>query len=200
RVCLGLSELIRQRFPQDTLEFVSFYSLAERVPEQDVPLIMPKPVSIRDYQVRIRVPLEQADPSTLPLHFTNLHLGLREARRILRRSGAANKQVFIITDGQPTAHVETTPESGEEMLYLLYPPDERTASETLKEAMMCAKSGIRFASFALIEDYWGMDWVDFIERMTRLTKGTAFYCASDDLSSTVVESYLTGKKSKSFIA
>lgn len=199
RVCLGLSELIRQRFPQDTLEFVSFYSLADRVPEKDVPLIMPKPVSIRDHQVRIGVPLEQADPATLPLHFTNLHLGLREARRLLRRSGAANKQVFIITDGQPTAHVEQSPETGEEMLYLLYPPDERTAIATLTEAAMCAKAGIHFASFALIEDYWGMDWVDFIERLTRLTRGTAFYCASDDLSSTVVESYLTGKKQKTFI-
>ncbi|MGB0767977.1 MAG: VWA domain-containing protein [Phycisphaeraceae bacterium] len=200
RVCLGLSELIRQRFPQDTLDFVSFYSLAERVQEKDVPLIMPKPVSLRDPQVRLRVPLAQADPSTLPLHFTNLHLGLREARRILRRSGAANKQIFVITDGQPTAHVEPSPETGEDMLYLLYPPSERTANETLKEAMLCAKSGIRFASFALIEDYWGMDWVDFIERMTRLTRGVAYYCASNDLSSTVIESYLTGKKSKSFIA
>lgn len=200
RVCLGLSELIRQRFPQDTIEYVSFYSLAERVAERDMPLIMPKPVSIRDSQVRIRVPLEQADPKTLPLHFTNLHLGLREARKILRRSGAANKQVFIITDGQPTAHVEASQETGEEMLYLLYPPDERTSTETLKEAAMCAKSGIRFASFALIEDYWGMEWVDFIERLTRMTRGTAFYCASDDLSSTVVESYLSGKKSKSFIS
>ncbi|MEO0477485.1 MAG: VWA domain-containing protein [Planctomycetota bacterium] len=85
RVCLGLSELIRQRFPQDTLEFVSFYSLAERVPEKDVPLIMPKPVTIRDWEVRIRVPLDQADPRKIPLHFTNLHLGLRKARQILRR-------------------------------------------------------------------------------------------------------------------
>ncbi len=200
RVCLGLSELIRQRFPMDTLDFVSFYSLAERVAERDVPLIMPKPVSIRDYQVRIRVPLSQADPSTLPLHFTNLQLGLREARRILRRSGAANKQVFIITDGQPTAHVEPSSDTGEEMLYLLYPPSERTATETLKEAMLCVKSGIRFASFALIEDYWGMEWVDFIERLTRLTRGVAYYCASDDLSSTVIESYLSGKKQKSFIS
>lgn len=200
RVCLGMSELIRQRFPQDSLDFVSFYSLADRVSERDVPLIMPKPVSIRDYEVRIRVPLDQADPKTLPLHFTNLHLGLREARRILRRSGAANKQVFIITDGQPTAHIEPSPETGEEMLYLLYPPDERTAEATLKEAMLCSQSGIRFASFALIEDYWGMDWVDFIERLTRLTRGTAFYCASDDLSSTVIESYLSGKKRKSFIS
>ena len=107
---------------------------------------------------------------------------------------------IIITDGQPTAHVEPSAETGEQMLYLLYPPDERTSTETLKEAMLCAKSGIRFSSFALIEDYWGMEGVDFIERLTRLTRGTAFYCASDDLSSTVVESYLSGKKSKSFIS
>jgi len=199
RVCLGMSELIRQRFPQDTLEFVSFYSLAERVAEKDVPLIMPKPVSIYDSRVRIRVPLDQADPRKLPLHFTNLQLGLREARRILRRSGAANKQVFVITDGQPTAHIEPSPETGQDMLYLLYPPDERTATATLKEAMLCAKAGIRFSSFALIEDYWGMDWVDFIERLTRLTRGVAYYCASSDLSSTVIESYLTGRKHKSFI-
>ena len=86
------------------------------------------------------------------------------------------------------------------MLYLLYPPDERTATATLKEAVLCAKAGIRFASFALIEDYWGMEWVDFIERLTRLTRGVAYYCASDDLSSTVVESYLTGKKQKTFIS
>lgn len=200
RVSLGMAELIRQKFPMDTLDFVSFYSLADRIPEKDVPLIMPKPVSLRDPQVRIRVPLDQADPSRLPLHFTNLHMGLREARRILRKSGAANKQIFIITDGQPTAHIEASAETGEDMLYLMYPPDERTADATLKEAMLCAQAGIRFASFALIEDYWGMDWVDFIERLTRLTRGVAYYCASDDLSSTVIESYLTGKKEKSFIS
>ncbi|MEM9019454.1 MAG: VWA domain-containing protein [Planctomycetota bacterium] len=199
RVCLGMSELIRQKFPQDTLDFVSFYSLADEVPERDVPLIMPKPVTIRDWEVRIRVPLDQADPRKIPLHFTNLHLGLRKARQILRRRGAANKQVFIITDGQPTAHIESSPESGEEMLYLLYPPSERTSTATLKEAMLCAQQGIRFASFALIEDYWGMEWVDFIEKLTRLTRGIAYYCASDDLSSTVIESYLTGKKNKAFI-
>lgn len=199
RVSLGMSELIRQKFPQDTLDFVTFYSLADQIAEKDVPLIMPKPVTIRDYEVRIRTPLDQADPGKLPLHFTNLHLGLRKARQILRRRGAANKQIFIITDGQPTAHIEQSPESGEEMLYLLYPPSERTSTATLKEAMLCARQGIRFASFALIEDYWGMEWVDFIEKLTRLTRGMAYYCASDDLSSTVVESYLTGKKNKTFI-
>ena len=38
---------------------------------------------------------------------------------------------------------------------------------------MCAKEDVRIATFALIEDYWGMDWVGFVEQMTRLTRGTA---------------------------
>ena len=54
--------------------------------------------------------------------------------------------------------------------------------------------------FALIEDYFGMEWVEFIDQMTRLCKGVAFYCASGDLASCVMESYLSGKKKKTYIA
>lgn len=201
RVALGMAELINQRFPQDSLDYVGFYSLAERIEPRQLPLVMPKPVSIHDYQVRIRVPLTQAreQQERLPLHFTNLQLGLRQARQILARKGAANKQIFIITDGQPTAHVQRNDATGQEMLYLLYPPHPDTADITLKEAIRCQQAGIRIASFALIEDYWGMDWVGFIDKLTRLTRGTAYYCTSEDLSSTVLESYVSGKKRKSFI-
>ncbi len=200
RVALGMQALINARFPQDTIDYVGFYSLAEPLRERDVPLVMPKPVSIYDYRVRIRVPLAQAhaQKERLPLHFTNLHMGLRTARQILSRRGAANKQIFVVTDGQPTAHIEPGP-TGEDMLYLLYPPDERTADVTLQEALRCQQQGIRIATFALIEDYYGMDWVGFVDRLTRLTRGVAYYCTSEDLSSTVIESYLSGKKKKSFI-
>ena len=206
RIAMGMQEMIRSRFPQDTLEYVGFYSLADKMTEQEVPLVMPKPVSIRDYEVKIRVPLEQAraNQEGMPLHFTNLQLGLRTARQMLAKSGAANKQIFVITDGQPTAHVapvESGAEGscGEEMLYLLYPPTEETRDITLREAMRCQQQGIRIATFAMIEDYWGMDWVGFVDQMTRLTRGMAYYCTSEDLSSTVMESYLTGKKVKSFL-
>ncbi|MEX0885600.1 MAG: hypothetical protein WD009_04090 [Phycisphaeraceae bacterium] len=203
RVALGMAELVQQRFPQDTIDFVGFFTLAERILERDMPLVMPKPISLRDYQVRLRVPLAQAQQNQdqIPLHFTNLQLGLRLARQMLARRGAANKQIFIITDGQPTAHAEpnmAAPTEGE-MLYLLYPPNERTATATLKEALQCQQQGIRIATFALIEDYWGMDWVGFVDRMTRLTRGMAYYCTSEDLSSTIIESYLAGKKKKSVI-
>ncbi len=148
---------------------MGFYTLAERLREQDLPLVMPKPISVRDFEVRIRMPLEQAQqqPENVPLHFTNLQLGLRQARQMLNRRGAANKQIFIITDGQPTAHVEPNASgAGDEMLYLLYPPTDHTSTITLKEALRCQQQGIRIATFALIEDYWGMDWVNFVERIT----------------------------------
>ena len=202
RVALGMAALIRSKFPQDTIDFAGFYSLAARIAERELPLVMPKPISTYDSQVRFRVPLDQAqaNPQIVPQHFTNLHLGLRMARQILTKRPAMNRQIFIITDGQPTAHVEPNPNvPGGEMLYLLYPPSERTTNITLQEAVRCQQQGIRIATFALIEDYWGMDWVGFIDQLTRLTKGVAFYCSSSDLGSTVVESYLNGKKRKSFV-
>lgn len=199
RVALGMSSLVRTRFAQDTIDFVGFHSLAERIDERDLPLIMPKPVTIHDHSVRLRTPLPQAqqDPSIIPNHFTNLHMGLRLARQILSKRGAANRQIFIITDGQPTAHVEAG--EGGDMLYLLYPPTERTADATLQEALRCRQMGIRFATFALIEDYWAMDWVSFVEHLTRLTRGIAYYGTSEEMTSTVIESYLSGRKQKSFI-
>lgn len=200
RVALGMASLLRNRFPQDTIDFIGFYSTAATISERELPLVMPKPVTIHDYEVRLRVPLEQAmnRPKGVPQHFTNLQLGLRAARQTLARRGAANKQIFVITDGQPTAHVEPNNEAGGEMLYLLYPPTERTATITLKESLRCQQEGIRIATFALIEDYW--DWVGFVDQLTRLTRGVAFYCTSEDLSSTVVESYLSGKRRKSFVS
>ncbi|MCE9590384.1 MAG: VWA domain-containing protein [Planctomycetes bacterium] len=199
RVAMGLAAMVRGKFPLDTLDYAGFYSLACTIPERELPLAMPKPVSMYDSSVRLRVPLEQAEanPAMIPQHFTNLHLGLRLARQTLARRGAANKQIFVITDGQPTAHVETS-HAGVEMLHLLYPPSERTSSITLQEALRCHQMGIRIATFALIEDYWGMDWVGFVDQMTRLTRGVAYYCASENLGSTVVESYLNGKRRKSF--
>lgn len=200
RVALGMASMIRQRFPMDTVDYAGFYSMATPLKESDLPLLMPKPISTHDHNVRVRAPLSQAmaDDSMVPQHFTNLQMGLRVARQMLARRGAANKQIFIITDGQPTAHLEPSASGdGQQMLYLLYPPSPRTAELTLKEALTCQQQGIRIASFALVEDYWGMEWVNFIEQMTRLTRGIAYYCSSDDLSSTIIESYLAGKKRKS---
>lgn len=189
---MAMHALIKQRFPRDSIDIVGFYSSAAAIPEEKLPLVMPKQVSMYDPQIRLRVPLSKADSA--PQHFTNLHLGLIHARRILRRRGGHNRQIFIITDGEPTAHVQG------EYLYLLYPPDTQTAAATLKEAYAAAGEGIRIATFALIDDYFAMDWVGFVDRLTKLTKGVAFYCHGGDLASCVMESYLSGRRQKAFLA
>jgi uncharacterized protein with von Willebrand factor type A (vWA) domain len=192
KVAMAMQALVRSKFPQDSIDFVGFYSGATKIPEAMLPLSMPKPVTIYDYQVRLKVPLNQLEKA--PQHFTNLHMGLQLARRILRKRTSENKQLFIITDGQPTAHVE-----GDNVL-LLYPPDPRSTVATLKEAVLAVREGCRISTFALIEDYWGMDWVGFVDQLTKLTKGVAFYTSSGELASCIMESYLSGRKKKAYIA
>ena len=192
KVAMAMQALVRSRFPQDSIDFVGFYSGAARIPEVALPLAMPKPVTIYDYQVRLRVPIDQLEKA--PQHFTNLHMGLQMARRILRRRQSENKQIFIVTDGQPTAHVDG------DFVYLLYPPDKRSTVATLKEAVLAVREGCRISTFALIEDYWGMDWVGFVDQLTKLTKGVAFYTSSGELASCIMESYLSGRKKKAYIA
>ncbi|HYO10139.1 MAG TPA: VWA domain-containing protein [Tepidisphaeraceae bacterium] len=192
KVAMAMQSLVRTRFPQDSIDFVGFYSGATKIPEAALPLTMPKPVTIYDYQVRLKVPLDKIDRA--PQHFTNLHMGLQLARRILRKRQSENKQLFIITDGQPTAHVEGN------FVHLLYPPDPRSTVATLKEAVLAVREGCRVSTFALIEDYWGMDWVGFVDQLTKLTKGVAFYTSSGELANCVMESYLSGRKKKAHIA
>ena len=191
QVALAMQALVRTKFPQDTIDFVGFYSGAAKISESQLPLAMPKQVTVFDYQVKMRVKLDQIDQA--PQHFTNLHIGLQLARRILHKRASENRQIFIITDGQPTAHVEG------DYVHLLYPPDQKSTLATLNEAVLAVRDGCRFSTFALIEDYWGMDWVDFVDQLTRLTKGVAFYTNSGDLASCIMESYLSGRRKKTHI-
>jgi len=192
RCAMAVYALIRQRFTLDSVDVIGFASGAEVIPEHRLPLVMPKQISMYDPEIDIRLPIEKLDRG--PQHFTNLQMGLRLARQILARRGGINKQVFIITDGQPTAHLEG------DYVHLIYPPTEATAMATLSEALMLAKTGVRFATFALIEDYFYMDWVGFVDHLTKLTKGVAFYCTSENLTNCVMESYLSGRKTKTFLA
>ena len=71
---------------------------------------------------------------------------------------------------------------------------------TLSEALRTRQQGVRVATFALIDDYWGMDWLGFVDQLTRITRGVAFYCDSGDLARCVMESYLSGRRRKAYIA
>lgn len=189
KVALALQGLVRGRYQGDWLQTVGFYTYATPLNERQLLSAAPKPVSIYDSRVRLRIPLDNP-PGFVPEHFTNIHAGLQFARRLLRRQPAANRQIICITDGEPTAHVE-----GRDVV-LIYPPAEKTATITLAEAKRCAAEGIHLSSFALIEDYFYLGLVNFVERMAAVSGGIAAYCNADDLGNLVIESFTKGRKRK----
>jgi len=189
KVALALQAMVRAQYAQDTLQMVGFYTYANVMTERQLLNSAPKPVSIYDSRVHLRFDLDNP-PKRVPQHFTNIHAGLRLARSLLARQGAQNKQIIVITDGEPTAHIE-----GRDMV-LIYPPAEKTAAHTLNEVRRCATAGIRVSSFALIEDYFYLGLVNFVEQMARVSQGVAAYCSADDLGKYVFDSFVGGRRTR----
>jgi uncharacterized protein with von Willebrand factor type A (vWA) domain len=189
KVALALQAMVRAQYAGDTLQMVGFYTYANVMNERQLLNSAPKPVSIYDSRVHVRFSLDDP-PRRVPQHFTNIHAGLRLARSILARSAAQNKQIIVITDGEPTAHIE-----GREVV-LIYPPAEKTATHTLAEVKRCASAGIRVSSFALVEDYFYLGLVNFVEEMARVSQGVAAYCGADDLGKYVFDSFVGGRRSR----
>jgi len=189
RVAMALQALVRSRYQSDFLQVVGFYTYATPLSERELLYSAPKPVSLYDSRVHLRIPLDHP-PAFVPEHFTNIHAGLQFARRILRRQTAQNRQIILITDGEPTAHVENRD------ILLIYPPAERTAQVTLTEAQRCANEGIQISSFALIEDYFYLGLVNFVEQLAMVTKGTSVTCNAEDMGNMIVQSFINGRRKK----
>jgi uncharacterized protein with von Willebrand factor type A (vWA) domain len=189
KVALALLAMVRARYPQDSLQMIGFYTYASLMNERQLLNSAPKPVSMFDSRIHLRFDLDHPT-SRVPQHFTNMHAGLRLARSVLTREPAVNKQIIIITDGEPTAHLE-----GREVV-LIYPPAEKTAAHTLAEVRHCANAGIRVSSFALIEDYFYLGLVNFVEEMARVSRGVAAYCSTDDVGNLVFQSFVGGRRTQ----
>jgi Ca-activated chloride channel family protein len=187
KVAMALQSLVRGKYQGDFLQVVGFYTYATPLSERELLYSAPKPVSIYDPRVRLRISLDNP-PQFVPEHFTNIQAGLQFARRILKRQPAQNKQIVTITDGEPTAHIE-----GREIV-LIYPPAEKTARLTLGEVKRCANEGIHLSSFALIEDYFYLGLMNFVEQMAQVSGGVAAYCNADDLGNMVIDSFTSGRK------
>jgi uncharacterized protein with von Willebrand factor type A (vWA) domain len=191
KVAIALQAMVRAQYPQDSIEMIGFYTFASPLTERQLLNSAPKPVSMFDSRIHLRFDLDHP-AGRVPQHFTNIHAGLRLARNRLSRQAAGNKQIIIITDGEPTAHIE-----GREIV-LIYPPAEKTAAHTLNEVKHCANAGIRVSSFALIEDYFYLGLVNFVQEMARVSGGVAAYCSVDDLGKFVFESFLGGRHTRRY--
>lgn len=187
KVAMALQALVRGRYRGDFLQVVGFYTYAAPLSERELLYSAPKPVSIYDPRVRMKISLDNP-PGFVPKHFTNIHAGLQFARRVLSKQPAQNKQIITITDGEPTAHIE-----GRDIM-LIYPPCEKTAKVTLSEVKRCADEGIHMSSFALIDDYFYLELVNFVEQMAHISGGVAAYCNARDLGNLVIDSFIGGRR------
>ncbi|MFN0051631.1 MAG: VWA domain-containing protein [Planctomycetales bacterium] len=192
KVALSLQALVRGKYQGDFLQIVGFYTYATPLSQRQLLYSAPKPVSIFDSRVHLRISLDNP-PGFVPEHFTNIHAGLQFARRALRRQPAANKQIITITDGEPTAHVE-----GRDVV-LIYPPSQKTAKITLAEVKRCSNEGIHLSSFALIEDYFYLGLVNFVEQMAAVSGGISAYCNAGDLGNMVIDSFTNGRRKRRMI-
>ncbi len=163
KVALALNALIRGQFPRDSLYIVGFSLYAREFSAAQLPHLAPGEWSVG----------------------TNMHAGFQLARQLLARHKGGNRQVIMITDGEPTAHMEGTEPD------FAYPPTRRTIQETLKEVQRCTRDGITINTFMLEQSH---ALTAFVEQMTRINRGRAFFATSDRLGEYVLVDFVRAKR------
>ena len=190
RMALALEGLIRSEYPGDFLQLIEMFTFARPTPPGKIIELMPKPVTIFDPFVRLKVDMSRDDVSehAIPPHFTNIQRALQLARQFLVTQDTPNKQVILITDGLPTAHFQGS------WLYMLYPADPLTEAATLREGMQCAREGITINIFLVPSWSQSEDDIRFAYRLAESTKGRVFFTAGRDLDRYVVWDYVKRKR------
>ncbi len=162
KVAMALHHLISSQFPRDYLGVVGFGEIARELKPESIPEVS------WDFA-----------------YGTNMHHAFTLARKMLSRQ-TGTKQIIMITDGEPTAHI--TP-SGE--IFFNYPPVHETVEATLREVMRCTKEQIRINTFMLDADN-GLR--RFVEQLTKINKGKAFFTTPDNLGDYVLVDFLDHKR------
>ncbi|MCA9259712.1 MAG: hypothetical protein KDA61_10955 [Planctomycetales bacterium] len=190
RMALALQGLITSEYPGDVLRFIEMYTFAKLRSASEIIELMPKPVTIHDPWVHLRVDMSRDDISEQQIHphFTNIQHALRLSRQNLVNVDTPNKQIVLITDGLPTAHFEDS------LLYMFYPPDPRTEQATMREAALCQREGIVINIFLVPSWSQSEEDIRFAYRLAEDTKGRVFFTAGKDLDRFVVWDYLDRKR------
>lgn len=163
RVALALVELITTKYPKDRLDVVVFGDEARRIERELIPYI-----------------------TVGPFH-TNTRDALRLGRQLLRRARSTNKQIFLITDGKPSAIFDDNRRLYKNPFGL----DPRIVNKTLDEAVACRRDGITISTFMIARDAYLRS---FVEELTRANRGRAFYSDLDQLGKMLVVDYIRNRR------
>ena len=167
RTALALHTLVTSRFRGDALQLIGFGRSASVM------------------QIEELIGLDaQWDKGT------NLHHALLLANRHFRKHPNAQPVLLIVTDGEPTAHLEA---SGE--VAFMYPPDPVTVALAVRELDGSTRLGARTTFFRLGDD---PGLARFVDGMARRVGGTVVAPEVDDLSAAVIGSYLGSRRNGAF--
>jgi uncharacterized protein with von Willebrand factor type A (vWA) domain len=164
KVAMALHALITSQFPRDYLGLVGFGEIARELRAAQLPEVS------WDYT-----------------YGTNMQHALVLARRMLARQ-QGTKQVIMITDGEPTAHILPGGEP-----FFSYPPAPETIRATLSEVVRATREGITINTFML--DATGY-LRSFVEKMTQLNRGRAFFTTPETLGDYVLVDFLEQKRAR----
>ena len=162
KVALALESLISGQYPQDYLGVVTFSEVAREIPASEL-----------------------AELSWDYVYGTNMQHGFQIARQLLARE-TGTKQILMITDGEPTAHINPMgrPEFN-------YPPTSETVSLTLREVKKCTRDDIRINVFMLDAT---PHLTTFIERITKMNGGRAFFADNQNIGDFVLMDFVEHKQ------
>ena len=163
RVALALDSLIRGKYPRDHLSIIGFSYLAQEIKPSELPSI-----DWNEYN-----------------YGTNMQHGFQLARQILGREKGANRQIIVITDGEPTAHFD------DGHVRFSYPPTPKTLQETLREVIRCTRDGITINTFMLERSPY---MVQFINDLMRINTGRVFVATPDRLGEYILVDYVANKR------
>ncbi len=166
KMAMALHTLITTRFPRDYLGLVGFSEVAREIEPEDLPTVS------WDY-----------------VYGTNLQHGLMLARKLLAHQ-QGTKQIILVTDGEPTAHIVPYDGGLGYDVSFNYPPVPETLELTLAEVLRCTKAGITINTFLLDPDrgLWG-----FIDQLSRINRGRTFATSPDELGDYVLVDFLNHK-------
>ncbi|MGH0038103.1 MAG: hypothetical protein ACQGVK_23985 [Myxococcota bacterium] len=168
RVAMAMDHLIRTRYPRDHFFVVGFSTRARELPIRELP----------------EVSWDMGDP------FTNLQEGLMVAERLIRRNPSPSPQILVITDGQPTAYFS------DGQLRVEWPMgfggvSPHAVAETLGQVRRVSAQGITINTFMLDD---APELVGFVERMTQINRGRAFYTQPQQLGSFLMVDYISRRR------
>ncbi|MDE3007551.1 MAG: VWA domain-containing protein [Acidobacteriota bacterium] len=162
KMVLALTQLIRSKFPRDFVAVVGFGERAMELKLEDVPSLT------IDYN-----------------YGTNLQHALALSRHLLRNE-RGDRQVVVVTDGEPTAHLTATGEP-----FFSWPPVRETLEKTMAEVLRCTKANITINTFALDIE---RSQFPFVEQIAKVNGGRLFYTDVDELGAYALNDFVRHRR------